>query len=236
MNDQKMKAVLTSYIRKEMSLICETQMPGYDHTYSKNFNKRIRRMFWSEKYFGKKLHVGYAVRRIAIVALIILSLFTVNEVSARVFGFNPWNYLTSFLSDSKMEVKTYKESGQYSGVLKGTEHITITKDVPESIPEGFERASIERGASGLYVEWCRSGKEYLQYSRTKLVDSIRMATDGEYDSKEKTEIHGFVGNYCVKGDETWIIWDDTSYNHIIVATGVKDSKKLLKEMAESLYQ
>lgn len=63
MNDQEIKKLLTSYVGEEMSLICEENLPGYDHIYSNAYKKRIHRMFWSEKYFGSKLHFGYMVRR-----------------------------------------------------------------------------------------------------------------------------------------------------------------------------
>ena len=72
MNDQEIKKLLTSYVGEEMTVLCEDELSGYDHIYSKAYKKKIRRMFWSEKYFGSKLSFGYTVRRIAVVAIIIL--------------------------------------------------------------------------------------------------------------------------------------------------------------------
>ena len=74
MNEQNIKKLLTSYLKEEMALVCEEDLPGYDHIYSDAYLKRMHRMFWSEKYFGSKIHFGYMVRRIAVVIIVILSL------------------------------------------------------------------------------------------------------------------------------------------------------------------
>lgn len=231
MNDQEIKNLLRSYVGEEMTILCEDELSGYDHVYSKTFKRRIRRMFWTEKYFGSNLHFGCMVRRIAIVAIIILSLFTVNEVSARVFGVNPWKFVTSFLNDSKMDVKTYKDSSDWSD----TEADKIVRDVPAQLPEGFEQTTFEQSDISLYAEWNKEGKEYLQYSQIILSDGMSLAMDGEYDSKEKITICGYVGEYCVKGEESWIAWDDTTYNHMIISTKVEEPREILLEMAQSLY-
>lgn len=232
MSEQDIKDLLTSYVRDEMALISEEDLPGYGHIYSSAYNKRMRRMFWSEKYFGNKIHFGYMVRRIAIVVIIILSLFTVNEVNARVFGFNAWEYITSFLSDSKMGVKTYTEK---TSDLNCEEYTTIQRDVPVQIPGRFEKIAFNQDAVSLYVEWGNE-EEYLQYSRIELSADMSLAVDGEYQSKEKVTIMDLAGDYCVKGDEAWIIWDDGYYNHMITADSVKDVKEILLDMAESLYK
>ncbi len=231
MNDQKIRELLTSYAEEEMSLVHEENMPGYDHIFSDSYKKRIGRMFRSERYSGSKFHFGYKVRRIAVVAIIILSLFTANEVSARVFGFHPWKFVMSFLGDSNMDVKKYKEQ---TNRMDHTESDVIKRDVPNQIPDGFEEISIKQDEVNLYAEW-GAEKQYLQYSRTKLSAEMDIAADGEYQSREKMGIKSFEGDYYVKGNETWLVWDDTCYNHMIMATDVENSKEILMKMAESLY-
>lgn len=232
MNEQDIKNLLTSYVREEMALIFEEDQPGYDHVYSNAYKKRIKRMFWSEKYFGCKLHFGYMLRRIAVVVIIILSLFTANEVSARVLGFNPWKFITSFLSDSRMGVKTYTEQ---TSDLEHVEFAVIKRDVPIKIPDKFEKVAFNQDDISLYVEWGNE-EEYLQYSRIKLSADMSLAMDGEYKSKEKITIIDFAGDYCVKEGETWIVWEDGYYNHMITAGSVDKSKEILLDMAESLYK
>lgn len=232
MDNHEIEELLTSYVVEEMTLIREEELSGYDHVYSKTYKKRIRRMFWSEKYFGSKLHIGYVVRRIAVVAIIILSLFTANEVSAKVFGFNPWKFVTSFLSDTKMDIKTYTEQ---TSSTDNVESAGIKREIPVRIPDRFEKTVFNQNDASLYVEWSNEEK-YLQYSRIKLSADISIAMDVEYYSKEKITINDFVGDYYVKEDETWLIWNDDYYNHMIIATDVGNSKEILLNMAESLYK
>ena len=193
-NEQDIKKLLTSYVREEMALLCEEDLPGYDHMYSAAYQKRMKKMFWSEKYFGSKLHFGYMVRRIAVVMIVLFILFTANEVSARTLGFDPWKFITSFLRDSKMDVKTYTE--QIEGI-DDIELPVIKRDVPVQIPDKFKEVTLDRNDASLYVEW-RRGKKYLQYSRIKLSAGMSLAVNGEYQSKEKVTIMGLSGDYCVK--------------------------------------
>ncbi len=234
MNDRELKNMLVSYVGEEMALIREKELPGYDHVYSRPYQKRIRRMFWSEKYFGSRIFVGYAVRRIVVFAIIIISLFVANEVSAKVFGFDPWKYVTSFLNDSKMDKKMYTGFVGEDGASEGAVTV-VARDVPTALPEGFEQTAFKQDEEHLYAEWQKEDR-YLLYNREKLSVGMSMAIDGEYESKESITVHGFVGDYCIKGDEAWIVWDDATYNHAILATGVENPKEILGRMAESLYE
>lgn len=235
MTDQEIKDLLTSYVGAEMALIDAEVPTEQDYSYSKSYNKRIRRMFWSEKYFGSRLRLGYMVRRAAVVAIIILGLCVTNEVSARVFGFSPWEFVTSFLTDSKMDVKTYVKPEEQPHQPVETALPAITRDVPVLIPEGFEQTAFYQDDTILHVEWTKEKKKYLQYLRRKLSSNITTMTDGEYQLKKTITIYGFVGNCYVNANETWITWNDASYNYEITATGTEVPKETLIKMAESLY-
>lgn len=236
MTDKEIQNLLTSYVGAEMSLVYDEELLEQDYAYSKSYNNRIRRMFWSEKYFGSRLHVGYMVRRIAIAAIIILGLLVTNEVSARVFGINLWQYTTSFLTDSKMDVKTYIAPKENTNNRTDTTLPSITRDVPLLIPDGFTQTTLNQNNTNLYIEWNMNKKKYLQYSRTKLSTGMSIIIDGEYQLQERISILGFVGDCYVKGNETWIMWNDATYNHTIIATNIKKPKETLIKIAESLYK
>lgn len=231
MTEKQMVEYLHRYITDEMNLLEESKMSDYDHEFSKAFCKRMKRMFWSEKYFGSNLHLGYAVRRIAIVVIIVASLFSANQVSAKVFGFDIWKYVVSFLSENKMEEKTYIKKK----VSSQDERIEVRKDEPENIPVQFKETARLEDADNLYVEW-NYEKKYLQYNRIVLSEGVSIATDAEYDYKEKINISGYGCEYYIKGEEAWIIWDDRNYRYQIIATNIKDAKELLMKVAEDIYQ
>lgn len=221
------------YIDAEMSLIQEEKMAGYDHIFSKKFKRKMKKMFWSEKYFDKHIYFGYAVRKIAMVFIVIVGLFMANEVSARVFGFNPWKYFISFLEDSKMDVRVY--DGQRTEEIEKQKVLEAQKEIPSMKINGLEEKIKERDDNGLYVEWT-DGKDGIQYERTKLSEGMTIATDGEYESKETLGVAGYQAQYYKKGKEEWIIWDDKSYRYMIVATNIKEAKKELLSMARDIYR
>lgn len=230
MTEKQIVAFLQGYITDEMNLLEESEMLDYEHEFSKNFRKKIRRMFWSEKYFGDKIHFGYVVRRIAIIVLIVASLFTANQVSAKVLGFDLWKYVVSFLAENKMTEKTYTEKR----ALKQEEQLEAKKDVPETIPVQFKENVRLEDTNDLYVEW-KYGEQYLQYDRVKLLEGTSVATDEEYDYKEKITVSGYRCEYCTKGQEAWIMWDDSKYSYQIIATNIKEAEEVLIKMVEDIY-
>lgn len=103
---------LNQCVQQEVNHIPLEQLPGYDHKYSKHFEKKIKLLFWSNRYFHQKIKIGYAVRRIAIVAVAILGVVATTTVSAKIFGVDPWKYTKMFVQDGKMDVRQYRERNQ----------------------------------------------------------------------------------------------------------------------------
>ena len=104
MNDQEIRYYLLGYITEEMKVLDERELAGYGHEFSKRFHRKMKKIFWSEKYFGKHLHLAYAVRKIAAVVAIVAGLFAANQVSAKIFGINPWKYITSLSTSSFVSI------------------------------------------------------------------------------------------------------------------------------------
>ena len=210
-------------------------MPGYDHVFSKSFEKKVKKMFWSEKYFGRRLHLGYTLRRAAVIAVIIAGLFSVNQVSAHVFGFNPWNTIMSYIHENRMETKDYKNLTENDAAQTAQKKAKLKS--PVTLPEGFKQVLYkEDGEAGmLYAEW-QKDKACVQYLRMDLDPNTSISTDAEYDSKENVSISGYAGQLCVKGSEIWLLWDDEDFRYEIDAKGMKNSKAILLKMAKEIYQ
>lgn len=231
MTEQEIKEILQSYVNQEMETVREDEMPGYEHVYSKKYEEKKNRLFFDERKFGKKFYFEHMVRRVAMIAVIILSLFMVNEVSAKTLNFNPWKYIISYISSCRMDVK------KYVGLTndKTKKEITVKRNIPKQIPEDMKRTSFYSDNESVYVEW-KNGDKYLQYSRENLADDIYMAGDSEYQNKEKIDICGMSGYYYIKEKEEWIVWNDKQYNYMIMATDFSDAKNVLLKMAESIYK
>jgi hypothetical protein len=233
MSEQEIRQYLLKYVQHEMTELHEENMPGYNHQMSARFQKKMKRILWSEKYFGKRLYLGYAVRKLAIVAIVIICLSAGNEVSARVFGFNPWEYIVTYLSENKMENKRYL----FPQKEKTDESPQSVRDVPRNIPENLVETISENNtdAGTIYKQWS-SDNTYLQYYRILLTRNTSISTDAEYNEKEKVTICGYDATLYTKDSEKWIVWNDSKYWYQITVADISNSKELLVKMAEDIYQ
>lgn len=66
-------------------------------------------------------------------------------------------------------------------------------------------------------------------------ESHPVATDVEYDYKERITVSGCRYEYCSKGQDAWIMWDDSKYSYMIIATNIKEAKEVLIKMVEDIY-
>ena len=48
MNDQKIREILSAYVEEGMRQLNEEEMAGADHVYSPKYEKKIKRMLWTE--------------------------------------------------------------------------------------------------------------------------------------------------------------------------------------------
>lgn len=54
----------------------------------------------------------------------------------------------------------------------------------------------------------------------EVYESHPVATDVEYDYKERITVSGCRYEYCSKGQDAWIMWDDSKYSYMIIATNM----------------
>ena len=63
-----------------------------------------------------------------------------------------------------------------------------------------------------------------------------VASDAEYTKKRKCSVAGYVAYFYEKGNEKWLMWEDTKYTYYIASVSLPDSEKELKKVANSLYK
>jgi hypothetical protein len=235
MTDNEIKQLLETYVETEMSQIKVADYDTETYAVSNKYKKRIRKLFFVEKYFGRNINWGYAIRKAAIIVICILSLIGANKVSACVFGFNAWKYTVSYLYGINMEQKEYQEPNEPS---EDAVNKQAMRDFPDYIPDGLVRNQLDDSSkSALYADWFSTDrKRVLQYQRTQLSGDIIIASDGEYTKKEKCEIGGYTAYYYQKNDENWISWDDNQYNYGIYVIGIDNPKDELIKIANSIYK
>ena len=229
MTELELKEILEDYMNVEMNSL-SSELDDYNYEFSKKFNRRMRRLMWSEKYFGKRIHVGYVVRRVATIILVFLGLFAVDEVSASVMGIHPWQYIWSHINGINMDEKIYTESE--------TQEIgeNLYNIEPTYVPDGFsEVISDKENLDNIYIDW-ENGKSLIQYERVKLKEDTVIVNDAEYTSEEEAVIHGYAAIIRLSESQVQIEWDDNDYNYSIVMTNADEPIMHITKMAESIYE
>lgn len=233
--EEELKKLLTSYVRAEMDQIRPEEMNGYDHEFSSRYRKKIQKVLRGGKDLLKRISMGHAVRRAAAAALIIVSLLSVTQISARIFGFRPWNYISSFDDEHIMDEKEYLEPNDNASI-DDENLLKVTKEVPDDIPDGFGQKKVQDGIASLSAEWEGPGNAQIRYSRINLTGSMSMSINSECDTKERVSIAGYEGYCYIKDRDAWLQWDDTVYCHWLDISDTENAKDELIKMAWSLYQ
>ena len=233
MTDDEIRKVLKGYVAAEMALLPEDdEIPGFP-PFSRRYKRRMRELLGAHRYFGGRVNVYRIVRKAAIFVIVLLSLISANTISARVLGIDPWNYITSFVSDVIMEKKTYvkNESVDMSQIPKPV------SDRPSYVPEGYEQTGQHiDGAYVVDISW-KNNDKYISYSRVEMLGgAFTKITDAEYESVKNVSIAGVLGKLYKKGAEYWLDWSDENYSYDIDSEGVDNPEVELKRMAESIYQ
>lgn len=232
MKEDDIKYILEQYQDIQIQQLEPEQMEGYNHVFSPKFEKKIKRLFWCEKYFGNHIYIGYAIRKAAIIAIIILSVVAAAEVSAKVFGFRPWKVFTMYSEQNKMEQHIYKESAD-----TGEKVPYATGVAPSYVPTDYKILEQKEENDGYqYMYLTGREKAEFQYLRLRIKNGLTIAYDAEYTSKENLIIKGYRGCLYYKGEECWMIWDDKQYTYFIGSDYVKEAKKEMLKMAESIYE
>ncbi|MCH5251841.1 MAG: DUF4367 domain-containing protein [Lachnospiraceae bacterium] len=198
--------------------------------FSKRHQKKIKRLLWNEKYFGTHIRAGYVVRRVAMVGVVILSLVAANTVSAKVFGFDPWNTVIRSLGDVyEVKYEGPKEDAEEKETLGKR-----TEPVPVYVPEGYELVEKD-GEMGedVIAFWEKGEKGVIAYLGNFIQKNMNVLTDAEYDSRKKITVAGYEAYLVIDGEDMRIIWDDLKYQNTLQANAVSEEE--LIQMAESFY-
>ena len=120
MTESELKEALKKYQEAKLKEIDEMVDQMEEHEFSPRFQRRIKKLFWSERYFSSRITLGLVMRKVAMIAIILTSLVVAGQVSARVFHFHPWESFSFF---GKQE-----ESGENKTGQENTSRIVSVED------------------------------------------------------------------------------------------------------------
>lgn len=139
MTESELKEALKKYQEAKLKEIDEMADQMEEHEFSPRFQRRIKKLFWSERYFGSRITLGLVMRKVAMIAIILTSLVVAGQVSARVFHFHPWDSLSFF--------GRQEESRKHKTSEEDTSHIVSVEDddfVPEAKKEKNKKKKEEK--------------------------------------------------------------------------------------------
>lgn len=139
MTESELKEALKKYQEAKLKEIDEMVDQMEEHEFSPRFQRRIKKLFRSERYFGSRITLGLVMRKVAMIAIILTSLVVAGQVSARVFHFHPWESFSFF---GKQE-----ESGENKTGQENTSRIVSVEDddfVPKAKKEKKKKKKEEK--------------------------------------------------------------------------------------------
>lgn len=231
MDDAQIKDILTKFVYAEMKALDDSHASEEEIEYSKSYQKRIKKMMWSEQYFGKWLHIGYGVRRIAMIGIVILGLFAGGRISASLIGVNPWEYTLSYLREYGMDKKTYIEQTDTEGKSDTSGAVA---SVPDYIPAQYSRKESLINDFSTYICWMDDVGHSIRYMSYELDNNAISYTDAECNIKEPVNINDYAGYYYKKDAEAVIRWADEGYSYTITTDDADIGKEELIRIGESM--
>ena len=228
MNEEdQVREAFIRYMTAEMELIGAADME-YEHPpYSGRFHRHFRRLVRVEKYFGGAVSHYRILRRVAIFVGLLVGLVGVNEISARTIGFNVWDYVLSYDSESEMYEISYNKNIH-----------TAPKplhDTPVYAPEGMKKLPDVKSGSTILSRWTPEGDtkgNSILYIREVISKEKGFSFDAD-------DIHGIrttIYYKDVQHTHAWGVWQDSDYGYSIDADMTEDARETLIRMVESIYE
>lgn len=229
MEREYLKKILNEYSNSRMNTIySEENYKNETFEVSKRYQKRMKKLLWNEKYFGTHIGLGYAVRRVAVAGVVILSLAAANVVSAKVFGFDPWKTTVRSLGDI---YELYFAKPKEMQEEKLSERIAAA---PVYVPEGYKKTEeqIQKNAD-VWSKWTKDSG-YISYMGTFIWEDMKKAFNSEYEMYKKISVAGYEAELSRNKDEIQLLWNDQKYQNNLMANRITEEEIL--RIAESMYE
>lgn len=228
MKEEQICALLREYQEVCMGTESIRNYMESEHIYSKRFHKKLKRLFWSHANFRKNIRVGYAVRRIAMIFIILAGLFAANEVSARFFGFDAWKTIRSLVDGGK------GTKVEYMDPQKEEEMIEPKRKEPDYIPKGYRETDRDVIWPFVTIVYENVEGKKVSYNRTEIMKGEATIYDAEYDEEKMVTIANYQARLIYDGDGKYLWWHDEEYEYSIICGRIADEE--IMKMAESIYK
>ena len=223
MNTDQIKDLFASYEKEQMQKI--DKLPQEEHNFSLSYERKKKKVLRAEQYFTGNYTTYKVLTKVAIFILVVMSLVIANQTCAKMFGFNPWQTITTKIG--KEETTVYQKVSEKQAELS----IAKIKSVPDA-PKSWGLIMKHDKGDDIVVTWQNKKNKKITYSQMKIVEGLQTTRDtsGENETVKIANHKGFIISW--RGDNR-LEWDDEVYTYYLSSNGL--SKKKLIKMAESMY-
>ncbi len=243
MDDNIIQNILTTYQNAQMKILDASEMEGWDHTFSRSFLRKMKRLLRYEKRYGINFRKGYLIHRLAVIAIVIVAIAVSSVTANRIIkkGFVPWRTDVQKTDDGRNIIyhkqnKNKKKEGQATPKKR-------LHDFPAYVPDGFkitEMATPDPGYDGAdgFISY-EKGKSYIDCGFIGIWEEMHVFMNTEHDWKKDVIIGGYKAELFHRPSKKnavkyKLIWDDSDRNYSITSIGISENEII--RMARSLYE
>ncbi len=229
---------------------CMEQMnPDVEHVFSNSYQKKIKRILWSQKKFGNHVKGGLVIRKIA-AAIVLLALLGVSSVGAvhaaqKLGWIDGWNFhFIGQNDDGEYQFKAEKgEDAKVPQAIKNVEPTYLAKGLVEK--ERQDKSIIMSG-----VRWSKNDEQAVELVRWLMDDKSTFNAENMPEEVDKYKIKGHeMTVYEFEPGMRTVMWID-QVSHTVEGQEItsdylfqmtfdqelvpqKEIKKMIKSMYES---
>ena len=228
MKEEEIGALLREYQEFCMGTESIRKCMESEHEYSKRFRRKMKRLLWSYENFQKDIRVGYVVRRVAMIIIVLMGLFAANEVSARFFGFDAWKTIRSLVDGGKGTKVEYLEPQKEKDMAEPK------RKEPDYVPEGYQETERDEMWPFVTIIYENTQRKKISYNRIEIIKGENTIYDAEYDEEYAVSIANYRARLIYDGEGKYLWWCDEEYEYSIVSGAIADEEII--KMAESIYK
>lgn len=157
----------------------------HSHEFTKKFQKRMKRLAWSEAHPWMTTITTFT-KRVAVIFICTITFLFGTIMSVEALREKFFETIKTFWEDSVQH--KYFTSGMEStkGVIE-----------PLYIPEGYELVEKKQEELFATIEYRNSKGDEIRWIHWKVTDSLTLILDTEYDSREEKAIDGVIISFFI---------------------------------------
>ncbi|MBQ7972347.1 MAG: DUF4367 domain-containing protein [Lachnospiraceae bacterium] len=214
----KYMPVVNSAIIRELE-----KQADYSHRFSQRFERKMKRLIRKEA-LGILAIIGEIAKYVAVVIICILGIALAVTMSVEAYRAKFFDSIKTYLKDNSVEC-------QYVS-YEGMEGECVLK-APSYVPKGYEEVQRTESELVLRVTYENGSGKVFYWENLKVIDTMGVGMDTEYDRLGQYEIHGVPVSIAFYNDGYKYAYMEYGIS-IFMVSGTDLTKEEILKMLESV--